>query len=219
MIEATGGAGGGGAGSACAGGSEETPDGSSEKHVSRSDDVQTRLDAKTDLATAADTGLQGAGNGDRGYAQIDARIRDLQATLDAEERERKRVEQAVQKEYKRLEKLKDATSTKRVEQAEYKRLENQKFGDFLRIFRLSRQEIEAFGNCQFLSLAQQLLLWDRISRGVSRSITLDDRARLGKTLRTDSVRYMQHEDNRLLFEPFVAPQEGMWNALDSCTDG
>ncbi len=47
------------------GGSEETPDGSSEKHVSLSDDVKKRLDVKTDLETATDTGLQGAGNGDR----------------------------------------------------------------------------------------------------------------------------------------------------------
>ena len=60
------------------GGSEETLDGSSEKHVSRSDDVQKRLDSKTDLTTATGTGLQGAGNGERDYAQIDDRIRDLQ---------------------------------------------------------------------------------------------------------------------------------------------
>jgi len=46
------------------GGYEETPGGSSEQAVSRRDDGRKSQDAKTELGTATDTGLLGAGDGE-----------------------------------------------------------------------------------------------------------------------------------------------------------
>jgi hypothetical protein len=144
------------------------------------------------------SGLLDAGDGEADNALIDAAIQELKSKLDAEDRA-KNIE---------LQEL----NTK------YKREEMKKFRDFFTRFGLTREDIETFGNCQFLSLAQQLLWLERIRMKISTSITSHERASLGKKLRTEDVSYMQHKDNKDLFEPFVAPAEGTLNALDSGTD-
>ncbi len=84
-----------------------------------------------------DTDLLGAGDGEGDNALIDAAIQEFKAKLDAEDLA-KNIE---------LQEL----NTK------YKREEMKKFRDFFTRFGLTREDIEVLGNCQFLSLAQQLL--------------------------------------------------------------
>jgi hypothetical protein len=145
-----------------------------------------------------DTGLLGAGDGEGDNALIDAAIQELQAKLDAEDRAKNLELQELNKKNKRE--------------------ETKKFRDFCTRLGLTREEIEAFGNCQFLSVAQQLLWLERISMKICTPITRHERASLGKKLRAEAVSYMQHTDNKYLFEPFVAPAEGPLNTLDSGTD-
>ena len=145
-----------------------------------------------------DTGLLGAGDGEGDNALIDAAMQELKAKSDAEDRAKNLELQELNKKYQREEMM--------------------KFRDFFTRFGLTPEDIEAFGNCQFLSLAQQLLWLERMSMKISTPITNHDRASLGKKLRAEAVNYMQHKDNTYLFEPFVAPAEGALNALDSGTD-
>ena len=101
---------------------------------------------------------------------------------------------------------------------QYKVQEKQKFKEFFTRWGLTREDIEPNGDCQFLSLAQQLLREQRKSTSDLRSITWDERAKLAKTLRAEAVSFMEHTDNSHLFEDFVAPSEGTSNPLDSGND-
>jgi hypothetical protein len=94
--------------------------------------------------------------------------------------------------------------------------------DFLDKWKLTLQDVDPYGDCMFLSVAQQLLLVERIHTPDSTCISDAERAFLAKQLRADAVGYMlQH---RADFEPFVAlTQDGedddsKWNHLDGNTD-
>jgi len=69
-----------------------------------------------------------------------------------------------------------------------------------------------------LSVAQQLLLLDRIHTDDSTRISNAERAVLAQQLRPDAVGYMR--EHRAHFEPFVAltPDDGNWNPLDGNAD-
>ena len=95
------------------------------------------------------------------------------------------------------------------------RKEQEKTRDFLENWKLTLQDLLAYGDCMFLSVAQQLLLLDRIHRHDSTRISNAERAVLAQQLRADAVGYM--EEHRAEFEPFVVVtpkgerDDGKWN--------
>ncbi len=68
--------------------------------------------------------------------------------------------------------------------------EKKRTRDFLQEWKLFLQDVDPYGDCQFLSVAQQLLLLDRILKNDSTLISNSQRTDLAKQLRTDAVRCM-----------------------------
>ena len=81
---------------------------------------------------------------------------------------------------------------------------------------MKSQDIEANGDCQFLSVAQEVLLQGMLKSGNFRCILDEERDRLAETLRAEAVAYMKN--NSELVSSFIAPQEGPYNPLDGGTD-
>ena len=94
--------------------------------------------------------------------------------------------------------------------------EKKQFVKFFGSYELTNQEIDPYGDCQFLSVGQEVILLRRLKSRELFRISDEERNELADALRADAVRYMR--DNSELFAPFVAPQEGPWNLLDGGAD-
>ncbi len=83
---------------------------------------------------------------------------------------------------------------------------------FLKEWKLTLEDVLACGDCQFLSVAQQLALLRRIHDGAFTLISPEERKELAMQLRADAVGCIKdHEDN---FAEFFGAPEGKGNALD-----
>ena len=89
---------------------------------------------------------------------------------------------------------------------------------FLKEWKLTLEDVDPYGDCQFLSVAQQLELLQRIRDGASTLILDEKRNNLAMQLRADAVGCMEKPANHHHFACFFGANDGQGNALDGDGD-
>ena len=113
---------------------------------------------------------------------------------------------------------KEETAAERALFKQNKTKEKKSTAAFSRRLNSILEDVLPNGDCQFLSVAQQLLLLQRIHDGASTLISHEEREKLAMELRADAVRCMRNPENGHLFAPFFGANDGEGNALDGAGD-
>ena len=89
---------------------------------------------------------------------------------------------------------------------------------FLKEWKLTLEDVHANGDCQFLSVAQQLASLQRIRDGACTLISDTERGNLAMRLREDAVRCMSNPPHHDRLAAFFGTDAGQGNALDGGGD-
>ena len=113
---------------------------------------------------------------------------------------------------------KEETAAERALFKQNKDKEKKSTAAFLKEWKLTLEDVDPYGDCQFLSVAQQLELLQRIRDGASTLILHEERNKLAMQLRADAVGCMQKPASRHHFACFFGANDGQGNALDGAGD-
>ncbi len=111
---------------------------------------------------------------------------------------------------------KQQLAAQRAKFQEDKTKEKKRTTAFLEEWKLTLEDVLAHGDCQFLTVAQQLALLRRIRDDAFTLISPEEREELAMTLRTAAVDCMKQNEDHFSF--FCGEPEGKGNALDGDGD-
>ena len=109
---------------------------------------------------------------------------------------------------------KGETAAQRADLKQKKAKEKKSTAAFLKEWKLTLEDVHPNGDCQFLSVAQQLASLQRIRDGACTLISHTERDNLAMHLRADAVRCMTNPPHHDRFAPFLGTDAGQGNALD-----